>query len=123
MSSGDAALNNIYDSMSGQIIIQPFSYKVLPDAQIWLRKADSFILKYCSTSPLVEPPDFCENIRAKFRRMISDPSPMETLFPGGQPRVYKRNVITGQWILEMPETSSDGNSNKQSSSVWSSADL
>ena len=122
LNSGDAALNSIYDSMSGQIVIQPFSYKVLPDAHLWLKKADSFILKYCSTSPLVEPPDFCENMRSKFRRMISDPSPMETLFPGGQPRVYKRNVITGQWILEMAESSSDGNSNQQPS-IWSSADL
>ena len=30
---------------SGKIIIKPFSYKVLPDAHLWLRKADSFILK------------------------------------------------------------------------------
>ena len=112
----ETPLNNIYDSLSGNMVIQPFSYKVLPDAHLWLKKADSFILKYCSTSPLVEPPNFCEDMRSKFRRMISDPRPMETLFPGGQPRVYKRNVITGQWILE---TSSDGNSN-QSSSVWSS---
>ena len=62
-SSGGRNLTNIYDSLSGQIIIQPFTYSVLPDAHLWLKRADSFLLRYCSTSPLVEPPDFCENIR------------------------------------------------------------
>ena len=63
LSSGAHSLHNIYDSLSGKIIIKPFNYSVLPDAHLWLRRADSFILRYCSTSPLVEPPDFCENIR------------------------------------------------------------
>ena len=63
INSGGQSLYNIYDSLSGQIIIQPFNYSVLPDAHLWLKRADSFLLRYCSTSPLVEPPDFCENIR------------------------------------------------------------
>ena len=62
-SSGGRNLHNIYDSLSGQIVIKPFTYSVLPDAHLWLKRADSFLLRYCSTSPLVEPPDFCENIR------------------------------------------------------------
>ena len=108
--SRGATLNNIYDPYAGKIVIKPFAYSVMPDAHLWLKKADSFILKYCSTSPLVEPPDFCEHIRANFRRMISDPRPMDTLFPGGRSRVYKRHEITGQWILEMDD-SSDASSN------------
>jgi len=121
LNSGGRNLNNIYDPHSGQIVLHPFTYRVIPDAHLWLRKADSFILKYCSTSPKVEPPDFCENMRSKFRRMISDPKPMDTIFPGGRPRLYTRNAITGQWILEMvgDEPSEDPNSN----SLWSSADL
>jgi len=102
--SRGATLHNIYDPYSGKIVIKPFAYRVMPDAHLWLKKADSFILKYCSTSPLVEPPDFCEHIRANFRRMISDPRPMETLFPGGRSRVYTRNEITGQWILELTDS-------------------
>jgi len=122
-SSSGNSLYNIYDPLSGNIIIHPFSYKVLPDAHLWLKKADSFILKYCSTSPAVEPPHFCENMRSKFRRMISDPRPMDTLFPGGQPRVYSRNAITGQWILEMSSTESSGDQNSNEDSFWSSTDL
>ena len=107
--SRGATLHNIYDPYAGKIVIQPFAYRVMPDAHLWLKKADSFILKYCSTSPLVEPPEFCEHIRANFRRMISDPQPMETLFPGGRSRVYKRHEITGQWILELEDAPDAGN--------------
>ena len=63
INSGGHNLHNIYDSLSGQIIIQPFKFSVLPDAHLLLRRADSFLLRYCSTSPLVEPPDFCQNLR------------------------------------------------------------
>lgn len=87
--NSESTLHNIYDPLSGQIVITPFSYKVLPDAHLWLKKADSFILRYCSTSPAVEPPHFCDQMRSKFRRMISDPAP-DTVFPGGRARVYTR---------------------------------
>ena len=87
--NSESTLHNIYDPLSGQIVITPFSYKVLPDAHLWLKKADSFILRYCSTSPAVEPPHFCDQMRSKFRRMISDPAP-DTVFPGGRARVYSR---------------------------------
>ena len=130
------SLDNIYDPLSGQIIIRPFSYKVLPEAHLWLRKADSFILKvkvtqwrgcvtcsfpwcqYCSTSPAVEPPHFCDHMRSKFRRMISDPAP-DTLFPGGRARLYTRNAITGQWILEMTSEGGPG----EAGGLWAGADL
>jgi len=118
--SRGATLYNIFDPFAGKIIIKPFAYSVMPDAHLWLKKADSFILKYCSTSPLVEPPDFCEQIRAGFRRMISDPKPLETLFPGGRSRVYSRNEITGQWILEMEEQTEDM---KNNSSSWGANDF
>eukprot|EP00092_Neocalanus_flemingeri_P071761 GFUD01088222.1.p1 GENE.GFUD01088222.1~~GFUD01088222.1.p1 ORF type:complete len:338 (+),score=87.59 GFUD01088222.1:223-1236(+) len=113
-----ASLNNIYDPYGGKIVLKPFSYRVMPDAHLWLKKADSFILKYCSTSPLVEPPDFCEHIRANFRRMISDPRPMESLFPGGRNRVYERNEITGQWILELEGISENGSKISSESKPW-----
>ena len=57
-------------------------------------------------------------MRSKFRRMISDPAP-DTLFPGGRPRLYTRNAITGQWILEMGDTEAD----TSSGGMWAGADL
>lgn len=75
--------------------------------------------QYCSTSPAVEPPHFCDHMRSKFRRMISDPAP-DTLFPGGRARLYTRNAITGQWILEM---TSEGGPGETAGGLWAGADL
>lgn len=96
-------LANIYDPLSGKLVVSPFSYQPMVEAHLWLKKTDEFILRYCSTSPQVEPPSFCANMRANFRRMISDPQPMKTLFPGNQNRVYSRNELTGEWTLEMDD--------------------
>lgn len=93
-------LTNIYDPDSDKLIVRPFSYQPAVDAHLWLKKTDEFLLRYCSTSPKVEPPSFCNGIRAGFRRMISDPQPMKTLFADNQPRIYARNSLTGQWVLE-----------------------
>ena len=51
--------------------------------------------------------------RSKLKRMITDPRP-ETIFPGGRSRVYRRNEITGQWILEQWE---------DEQSLWAGSDL
>ena len=57
-------------------------------------------------------------MRSKFRRMISDPAP-DTVFPGGRPRVYTRNAITGQWILEMTGEGEEADTR----GLWAGADL
>eukprot|EP00092_Neocalanus_flemingeri_P058476 GFUD01069687.1.p1 GENE.GFUD01069687.1~~GFUD01069687.1.p1 ORF type:complete len:338 (+),score=99.79 GFUD01069687.1:96-1109(+) len=116
--SPGASLSNIYDPHSGKIVLQPFNYQVMSDAPLWLQKTDAFILKYCSTSPLVEPPEFCEHTRATFRRMISDPKPMETLFHGNKSRVYLRNEITGKWILEGEDLAGTGNKENSKMKSW-----
>ena len=51
--------------------------------------------------------------------MISDPAP-DTLFPGGRPRLYTRNAITGQWILEMTSEAGQG---ETGGGLWAGADL
>ena len=52
-------------------------------------------------------------LRSKMKRMITDPRP-ETIFPGGRSRVYRRNEITGQWILEQCEDDQN---------LWAGSDL
>jgi len=98
--SRGAALLNIYDPYSGKIVVKPFSYQSMTDAHLWLQRTDEFILRYCSTSPKVEPPSFCDHMRANFRRMISDPEPLKSLFAGNKTREYSRDEITGQWMLD-----------------------
>ena len=106
-----ATITNIYDHHTGKCVIQPFEYQVMLDAPMWLQRTDSFILSHCSTSPLVEPPHFCENIRAVLRRMISDPQPKVTLFSGGRSRVYTLSDITGLWVLEGGNMTGSGTEN------------
>jgi len=118
-------LSNIYHPDSDKLIIHPFSYQPVVDAHLWLQKTDEFLLRYCSTSPKVEPPNFCDHIRANFRRMISDPQPMKTLFVGNQPRIYARNSLTGQWLMEN-ETSHEGEKEddfKQHNKEWGVKDF
>ena len=55
-----------------------------------------------------------QNLRAGFRRMVTDPRPMESLFPGGRPRLYTRHQLTGQWALESTQAEQAG---------WLGADL
>ena len=46
--------------------------------------------------------------------MVTDPRPMESLFPGGRPRLYSRHQLTGQWALESTQAEQAG---------WLGADL
>jgi len=108
--SGGSPLANIYDAYSGKIIVRPFSYRPMAEAGLWLQKTDQFILKYCSTSPQVEPPSFCAAMRATFRRMVSDPQPMKTVFAGNKAREYSRDETTGEWALDGGERVGEGTS-------------
>jgi len=99
LTQGVETLHNIYEPGSGEIVLQYHHYHILRNPQFLLSKSDTFILRNLSTSPLVEPADFCDKIRETFRRMISDPRPRETLFPSGQSRRYRREGLTGRWTL------------------------
>jgi len=99
LTQGVPTLHNIYDSECDEMVLQYHRYNILRNPERWLQQTDQFILSHLSTSPLVEPPDFCDNIRKTFLRMISDPRPLETLFPGGRSRRYNREPTTGLWKL------------------------
>jgi len=94
----EEGLHNIYCHQTGHIVIKPFVYGVSSSAHKWIEQSDEFLLTYCSTSPKVEPPTFCDMIRAQFQRMITDPNPLETLFRGGVSRAYHRDELSGLWI-------------------------
>ena len=117
--SPGAMVTNIYDHKSGNIVIQPFTYLAQADADLWLRRSDSYLLSHCSTSPLVEPPGFCGGIRAVLRRMISDPEPGVTLFPGGECRIYRLVNTTNIWQIQQQEGKVDqSNEKRQSIKTW-----
>ena len=58
----------------------------------------------CSTSPEAEPPGFCSQLRAVLARMLANPRPLDTLFPGARPRTYSRHPATGEWRLRGEDT-------------------
>ncbi|XP_078610871.1 protein N-terminal asparagine amidohydrolase-like [Branchiostoma floridae x Branchiostoma japonicum] len=96
--TGKHEMLNIYDSTKRELNIGPFHYERFHDADRWLEQPDRIILKYLSTSPLVEPPDFVENTRAALKFLLEHPHPVETVFPRGRGKVYRRNTA-GQWEL------------------------
>jgi len=100
LSHGVETLHNIYDSERDEIVLQYHRYNILRNPEGWLAQTDQFLLSHLSTSPAVEPPDFCDNLRKTFLRMISDPRPLETLFPGGRSRRYCREPTSGLWKLK-----------------------
>ena len=63
LSHGVETLHNIYDSESDEIVLQYYRYSILRNPEGWLAQSDQFLLSHLSTSPAVEPPDFCDNMR------------------------------------------------------------
>lgn len=96
-------LLSLYNGSSGRLVMPPFTYPPLRNAHLWLQATDEFLLNKCSTSPLVEPPDFCEQLRKTFRRMLTDPKPLESIFKGRRAREYERDPASGEWRLINPE--------------------
>ena len=64
VSHGVETLHNIYDSQRDEMVVQYHSYHILRRPEAWLAQTDEFILSHLSTSPEVEPPDFCDNMRS-----------------------------------------------------------
>lgn len=60
---------------------------------------DNFILKYLSTSPLVEPQHFADHVRDTFEFILRYPRPLEQLFPENKSLVYSLDG-QGCWQLE-----------------------
>ena len=98
---GDEGLHNIYDSASGQIVLEPFRFcRFVRDPGAWLKKTDAELLQYLSTSPAVEPPDFCLNMRASLEVLKADSDSSKNWFRNGKSRRYSRNANSGDWMLE-----------------------
>ena len=99
MLSTNSVSVSVYNGADQTLVIKPFTYSVPADLESWARKSDDYLLRVLSTSPAAEPEHFCQAVRATLRRMMGNPQPLLTLFPGGQDRVYTLNRRTGDWRL------------------------
>lgn len=96
--SGEKKLGDLYDHTSGTITIEPFYYSGMDWFGVYLQLPDEVLLNKFSTSPKVEPPQFCQDLRKVFRVFIDHPHPQLTLFPNNRPKKYIMNG-SGLWEL------------------------
>jgi hypothetical protein len=54
-----------------------------------------FIYKYV---PQVTPPSFLSQLRAALKRIKQDPYPSVSIFGSNQPRLYRKDDLTGHWV-------------------------
>lgn len=89
---------NIFDIFKSQLTIGPFDYEKIKKAELLLKLPNHVLLKYFSTSPDQEPPEFVNNLKNTFRIMIEHPDPYETYFKDMQPFIYDKHD-DGSWKL------------------------
>lgn len=97
MSSEQRPLD-LYNHVSGTITIHPFRFSEVDWFGIYLKLPDEVLLRNFSTSPKVEPPHFCQELRKVFKVFVDHPRPHETLFPNDKPKTYSINP-SGVWEL------------------------
>ena len=99
--TGAGRMVEIYNSSYKELRIMPYEYKkdITPIIPFFLDASDEVILKNLSTSPHCEPPHFVATIKATLNHIISHPKPLVTVFPGGRPRVYKRQPGVECWTF------------------------
>ncbi|XP_061625712.1 protein N-terminal asparagine amidohydrolase [Phyllopteryx taeniolatus] len=86
---------DIYDSSRGLVKVGPCKWSPNMGIAFWLSQDDAIILKYLSTSPKAEPPDFVHHIKSTIQFLLKH-SNSDSLFPGGQPQLYHRTE-SGEW--------------------------
>ncbi|XP_042214492.1 protein N-terminal asparagine amidohydrolase-like isoform X1 [Homarus americanus] len=96
--SGDKKLYDIYDYHSGTITIDPFYYSGMDCFSFYKQLSDDLLLRNFSTSPKVEPPRFCQDLRKVFQVFVDHPNPEATLFLGKKSKKYVMNS-NGLWEL------------------------
>ena len=93
-----SSMLSIYDFETGCMKLGPFDYRPFPEIRIFLQFGDNEILKFLSTSPHCEPPDFVSTTRKALTWLLQHPEPAKTLFMNGKARLYRLND-NGEWIV------------------------
>ncbi|MPC15038.1 Protein N-terminal asparagine amidohydrolase [Portunus trituberculatus] len=87
---------DLYDHSSGTITIHPFHCSEADLFAVYLKLPDDVLLRNFSTSPKVEPPHFCQELRRVFKVFVDHPRPLESLFVGNRPKKYAISA-SGVW--------------------------
>ena len=88
-----------WNSETGAFVIEPFDFHQSPDLT-WISKApDGFLLKNMSTSPKVEPQDFCAGMRRATQMVLDHPEPLKTVFRNNKAKTFIYSENEKKWIL------------------------
>jgi len=91
-------LEDIYDCGREELRIGPFSYSPMRAVDIWLGQSDEFLVQSLHPCPEVAPPTFLPHLRQALKRLKADPYPLVSVFGSNQPRLYRKDELTGQWV-------------------------
>jgi len=91
-------LIDLYDVNREELKIGPFSYEPMRAVDIWLQQGDEFLLQSLSSCPEVSPPSFLPQLRSALKRIKQDPYPAVSVFGSNQPRLYRKDDLTGHWV-------------------------
>ena len=88
-------LLEVFDTETEELIFRPSQYRVMKNLVVCRALPDAQLLRFFSTSPEAEGPNFVGDLRAAFDFMYENPEP-EKYFKG-QPRRY-RCTEEGKWV-------------------------
>ena len=89
-----------FDNETGEFIIEPFTFSNnSANCSFVLKCPDKYILENMSTSPKVEPKNFCSGMRSAVKMVLDHPDPGVSMFPGNNARryVFEEN---SQWVQQ-----------------------
>lgn len=87
-----------FDNETGEFTIQPFTFSNnSSNCSFILKCPDKYILENMSTSPKVEPKNFCSGMRSAVKMVLDHPDPSLSMFPGNKTRryIFEEN---NQWV-------------------------
>ena len=89
---------DIYDYQREELRIGPFTYEPMRAVDIWLQQTDEFVVQSLHPCPEVSPPSFLPLLRQTLKRIKQDPYPSVSVFGTNQPRLYRKDEHSGQWV-------------------------
>lgn len=87
-----------FNDETGEFRIEPFQFSSSPNLTFIAKAPDKLLLENMSTSPKVEPKDFCSSIRNAVKFILDHPDPFQSVFINQQPRCYLFSDNEKKWI-------------------------
>ena len=91
--SPPVVLHVVYRADEAQLIVGPFRFVAPEQLRMLCRLPDDRMLEHCSTSPHVEPPRFCSELRTLYEFMLRPDLNPRIVFPKMRPILLTRQLM------------------------------